>query len=83
MYFFHLQTRQAIEKMPFVELGITQNELDNLYEELGDDEKVIAALEDQAVEKNLNFPLKKNVDTVQYELKSAGKAHIDWEPSKV
>jgi hypothetical protein len=43
----------------------------------------LAALEDQAVEKNLNFLLKKNVDTVQYELKSAGKAHIDWEPSKV
>ncbi len=69
--------------MAFVELGMTQNELDNLYEELRDDEKVIAALEDQAVEKNLNFPLKKSVDTVLYELKSAGTTHNDWEPSKV
>ena len=57
--------------------------MDNLYEELGDSEKVITALQDQAVQKNMTFPLKENVHTIQYELRSAGKAHNDWQPSKV
>jgi hypothetical protein len=69
--------------MAFVSLGVTRNEVDNLYENLGENEEVINALENQAAEKNLNFPLKEQVDTVLYELKSAAKAHNDWQPSKV
>ena len=78
-----MQTRQVIEKMAFVRLGVTRNEVDNLYENLGENEEVITALENQAAEKNLHFPLKEQVDTVLYELKSAAKAHNDWQPSKV
>ncbi|CAB3989462.1 Phthiocerol synthesis polyketide synthase type I [Paramuricea clavata] len=78
-----LVTRQVIEKMAFVRLGVTRNEVDNLYENLGENKEVITALENQAAEKNLNFPLKEQVDTVLYELKSAAKAHNDWQPSKI
>ena len=69
--------------MVFVALGITKNEVDNLYENLEDDEKVINALVDRAAEENVTFPLKETVDTVLYELQSAAKAHMDWQPSKV
>ena len=72
-----------IEKLAFVELGMTKNELDKLYEKLGNNEEVMTALEDQAAEKNLNFPLKEKVASVQYELRTASKAHTDWQPSKV
>ena len=72
-----------IDKMAFVALGITKNEVDNLYESLEDDEKVITALVGRAAEKNVNFPLKETVDTVLYELQSAAKAHVNWQPSKV
>jgi hypothetical protein len=78
-----LQRRQVIEKVAFVALGITQNELDNLYEELGEEEKVIAALQNQAAEKNMDIPLKENAETVQYEIESATNAHNEWQPSKV
>ena len=69
--------------MAFVGLGITKNEVDNLYEELEDNEEVINTLVDRAAENNVTFPLKETVDTVLYELKSAAKAHVDWQPSKV
>ena len=69
--------------MAFVGLGITRNEVNNLYEELGDNEKVITALIDRAAENNVTFPLKETVDTVLYELNSAMKAYVDWQPSKV
>ncbi|XP_028415494.1 uncharacterized protein LOC114538524 [Dendronephthya gigantea] len=75
-------TRQLIEKMAFVELGINKHELDNFYEELKDEDEVVSALEDQAAVKNLVFPLKEKVDTVQYELRSAATAYLDWQPSK-
>ena len=77
------QTRQLIEKMAFVGLGITRNEVDNMYEELGDNEKVISALVDKAADENGTFPLKETVDTLLYELNSATKAYVDWQPSKV
>jgi hypothetical protein len=67
----------------FVALGITQNELNDLYKEFVDDEKVIAALESHAAEKNVDFSLKDNVETVRYEIKAASKAHNEWQPSKV
>ena len=69
--------------MAFVGLGITRNEVNNLYEELGNNEKVITALIDRAAENNVTFPLKETVDTVLYELNSAMKAYVDWQPSKV
>ena len=78
-----LQVRHLVEKMAFVGLGLTKNEVGNLYEELVDNEKVITALMDRAAEENVTFPLKETVDTVIYELKSATKAHVDWQPSKV
>ena len=78
-----MQARHLVEKMAFVGLGVTKNEVDNLYEELVDNEKVINALIDRAAEENVTFPLKETVDTVLYELKSAAKAHVDWQPSKV
>ena len=78
-----MQARHLVEKMAFVGLGVTKNEVDNLYEELVDNEKVITALIDRAAEENVTFPLKETVDTVLYELKSAAKAHVDWQPSKV
>ena len=80
---FHWQTRDVIEKLTFVELGITKNEIDDLYERLGNDEEVMTTLENRAAEKNLSFPLKQKVATVQYELTSATEAYIDWQPSKV
>ena len=69
--------------MAFVGLGITRNEVNNLYEQLGDNEEVITALIDRAEENNVTFPLKETVDTVLYELNSAMKAYVDWQPSKV
>ncbi len=78
-----MQTRQLIEKMAFVGLGTTRNEVDNLYEKLEDSSEVIAALEAQAAEENVIFPLKEKVSTVLYELRSAAKAHVNWQPSKV
>ena len=69
--------------MAFVGLGTTRNEVDNLYEKLEDSSEVIAALEAQAAEENVIFPLKEKVSTVLYELRSAAKAHVDWQPSKV
>jgi hypothetical protein len=70
--------------MAFVGLGVTRNEVDSLYEEkLGDSEEVITALEHRAAQENQIFPLKEKVDTVLYELKSAAKAYVAWEPSKV
>lgn len=80
---FMFQTRQMIEKGALVALGLTRNEVDDWYEKLGDDEKVISILQHQAAEKNMDFSLKKNVDTLQYELKCAAKAHKDWQPYKV
>ena len=69
--------------MAFAGLGITRNEVDRLFEELGDSENVIASLMDRAAKENVTFPLKETVDTVLYELKSAAKAHVTWQPSKV
>jgi hypothetical protein len=69
--------------MAFVALGTTRNELDNMYDELGDNEKVITALENQARERNVDFPLQESVNSVVYELRSAAKAYTDWQPSKV
>ena len=80
---FPLQTRQLIERTAFVALGTTRNELDNMYEELEDNEKVIAALENQAAERNVDFRLQESVKRILYELRSAAKAYTDWEPSKV
>ena len=70
--------------MSFATLGITRNELDALYEELGNNEdQVVTALLDKAADKNVTFPLKETVDTVLYELNSAMKAYVGWQPSKV
>ena len=69
--------------MAFVGLGISKHQLNSFYEELQNDVEVIAALENQAAEKDLVFPLKEKVDTVKYEVRSATKAHLDWQPSKV
>ena len=77
------QTRQVVERLAYVGLGIPKHEIENLYKELEDNEKMITALVNQAEEENVTFPLKETVDTVVYELKSASKAHVDWQPSKV
>lgn len=69
--------------MSFATLGITRNNVDDLYEELRDSEKVINALVDRAADQNVTFPLKETVDTVLYELNSAMKAYVGWQPSKV
>jgi hypothetical protein len=69
--------------MAFVALGTTRNELDKMYDELGDSEKVISALQGQAAEANIDFPLQEGVDSVLYELRSAAKAYTEWQPSTV
>ena len=70
--------------MSFATLGITRNEVDTLYEELRNNEdQVITALVDKAADENVTFPLKETVDTVLYELNSAMKAYVGWQPSKV
>ncbi|XP_028397228.1 non-reducing polyketide synthase cla3-like [Dendronephthya gigantea] len=76
-------TRKLIEKMAFAELGINKDTLNNFYGELQDDVKVIAALENQAAEENLVFPLKEKAEKLQYELRSAAETHLDWQPSKL
>ena len=69
--------------MAFVALGTTQNELEFMYEKFGNNENVITALENQAAERNVDFHLQEGVNSVLYELRSAAKAYIDWQPSKV
>jgi hypothetical protein len=69
--------------MAFVALGTTRNELDNMYDKFGDREKVISALENQAAQTNIDFPLQEGVDSVLYELRSAAKAYTEWQPSTV
>lgn len=69
--------------MAFSQLGLHKHELDSFYAKLENDVEVIDALENQAAEKNLVFPLKEKVDTIQYEFRSAARAHLDWQPSKV
>ena len=69
--------------MAFVGLGIAKKEVDDLYEELEDNNAIIAVLEGRASEENVTFPLKEQVEAVQHELNSAAQAYTDWEPSKV
>ena len=61
------QTRQVVERMAYAGLGISKDEIENLYKELEDNEKVITALADRATEENVTFPLKETIDTVVYE----------------
>jgi len=69
--------------MAFVALGTTQNESELMYEKFGNSEDVITALENKAAERNIDFHLQEGVNSVLYELRSAAKAYIDWQPSKV
>ena len=78
-----LQVRQVIERISLTALAMTRNDVDYLYETLGNDDEVIAALEDRVFEKGHTFNLRENVDTVLYELRAAAKAFADWQPSKV
>ena len=75
--------KQMIEKMAFVQLGITRQDLDVLYEKHGTREKVIKVLEETAAEKNLALPLTRTVSCLEHELGAAKNAHNDWQPSKV
>ena len=69
--------------MAYAGLGIPKREIESLYKELEDNEKVITALVNRAAEENVTFPLKETIDTLINEFKSAAKAHVDWQPSKV
>ena len=82
-FLIHLQTRRFIGRMAFVALGTTQNQLDNMYDEFGENEKVINVLEKEAAERNVDFPLQESVDSVLYELRSAAQAYTEWQPSTV
>ena len=62
---------------------MTKNDVDDLYESLKENDKVIAALKDRATEKGQMFNLRENVETILYEIRSASEAHAEWQPSKV
>ncbi|XP_028418020.1 uncharacterized protein LOC114542749 [Dendronephthya gigantea] len=76
-------TRRLLEKIAFVEMGKSEHDVNDYYEELQDQEKVIAVLESEAAEKNIDLRLKDRIETTKYEVKSAAEAHLDWQPSKV
>ncbi|XP_046846808.1 non-reducing polyketide synthase PKS16-like [Xenia sp. Carnegie-2017] len=75
--------RQLIEGFAYTSLGVTKNQVHDLYESFEDYHAIIGALEDMAAERNVEFFLRKNVDTVLYELRSAKDAHLEWQPAKV
>ncbi|XP_028418110.1 uncharacterized protein LOC114543232 [Dendronephthya gigantea] len=64
-------------------MGKSEHDVNDYYEELQDQEKVIAVLESEAAEKNIDLRLKDRIETTKYEVKSAAEAHLDWQPSKV
>ncbi len=80
---YDFQIKQMIEKMAFVQLGITRQDLDVLHKKHGAHEEVINVLEEMAAEKNIVLPLKFKVASLEYQLRAAKNAHTDWQPSKV
>ncbi|XP_028418839.1 uncharacterized protein LOC114544380 [Dendronephthya gigantea] len=76
-------TRRLLEKIAFVEMGKSKHDVNDYYEELQHQEKVIDVLEDEAAEKNIVLRLKERIETTKYEVRSAAEAHLDWQPSKV
>ena len=62
---------------------MTPHEVQELKDEVGDEEELVAVLDQKAQEKNVAVNLTEDLSRIQFEFQGASKAQHDWQPPKV